>query len=251
MHRRVNHISSSIRGALIILLLAPRFDSSVEFPKCTQERFSISLEANARINVGAYREVGAIAENCENSDCRSTAIFRTRSTDSCSLVCSKVIRCDWWSATVEFESQHINRTICRLFNERGGNAVPGKPSTDSVSGHKSCSPSLWPGCGYQDAFFAGTGYSELWIDATSLLGGPANDTSCYNDECLLTDRFRVSSVGECTSVCARMPACKFWSVTSPSPEYMICWLRRGKFQTLDSPGAVSGDADCARHAPLP
>jgi hypothetical protein len=146
MYQPINPRPHSI-GALalirVLLLNSPLLATTL-YPNWIEDGYAISLEPNLRINAGAYREVGVIAESCNQSDCRSTAIFRTSPVDACALTCSKAVGCDWWSATVEFESQHINRTVCRPFDSKGSSTVPGVRFENSLSRSKACSNSVWP-----------------------------------------------------------------------------------------------------------
>ena len=158
--------------------------------------------------------------------------------------------CDWWSTAQSFESEHVNRTMCHMVATNGTTSVNGIKTPNSTTGHRSCSLSGWPSCIVQSSFISGIGYSELWIDATTQLGFPPDHHSCVNNDCKFTDRFHVSSTEECATVCSRLDECKYWSVTTQENTSLVCWLRRGKYKTVDSTGSVSGDAECASSSPF-
>lgn len=218
------------------------------YPNCSTESSAVDAQSNVQIKVSDFLEVGGVADDCDDSICEAASRFRAISVYDCSLICSKVQKCEWWSAHQLFESAHINKTICSLYNNGGLPTVSSVMVVNATSGHKTCSPSLWSTCVEHHSFVEGRGYSELWVNATSRFGLPKYDKSCHEGNCDITDRFEVSSVSHCTAICSRVPECNYWSVMVNS-EAFTCWLRRDKLSTSNITGAVSGDKTCAHHAP--
>ena len=220
-----------------------------DFPSCSEDSFSIQSDTFVRVNVSDYLEVGAVATDCDDGICESAHQFQTISSYNCSVVCAKSGDCEWWTATQIFESLHLNRTICSLFKNEGTTSIPGVRSSNSTSGHRSCSPSLWPLCLEKGVFIERNGYSELWVNAHERFGLPVNDPSCYNSSCVLTDSFRVHNIEHCTAICSRTKECKFWSATKEDLG-LSCWLRRDRISISNNTDAVSGNKTCAHHAPF-
>ena len=237
-----------IRALLALTGAAIGTTVPASYPNCTEANFSIRNATLAHVNVADFVDDGAVGENC-SSDCTSSHVFRVRSADSCSLICSKSSTCDWWTADQTF-ANYLNTTTCYLYSTGGTSAaVSGVRIGNSTSGHKGCSPSVWPSCVQRDSFVSARGYTQLWIDAVTRLQMDESDPSCHNQNCPVTDRFRIESVEHCATVCTRMPRCEFWSVAIDGG-IQTCWLRKSSFKTEVVQGAISGSRECAMSAPF-
>ena len=233
------------------LLLENITHATRAYPDCIEAPFLVNGGSGVQLTVSNFIEDGAVAEGCHGGNCDKTSVFRVSSALACAKVCSKLPDCDWWSVSVSFESEHLNRTLCHVVNTSGAANVSGTRPTNSSSGHRSCAPTVWPSCILQNSFVSPSGYSELWINATSLLGLAQRGSGCHDDDCEFTDRFKTPSIHGCTMICSHLQECRYWSVTTEEDDSHICWLRRGKYKFAELQGSISGDAECASWAPHP
>lgn len=231
-----------------ILLLSPIIASHI-YPNCTQTPFFVTTGSPIAINPADFLEIGVVSDDCEDTVCQATSSFRVNSTEACGTSCSRISGCDWWSASIIWTTPRINRTICHLFSSNGSSSVEGVKIENSTSGHKNCSINYWPSCVRYDHFSQSRGYSELWINASKMMGLPAEHSQCNLGNCTLTDSIPVSSIEKCAALCGRMEKCHSWSVTSEQEIGYKCWFRRHVFKMIEQKGAVSGDSTCGNHSP--
>lgn len=219
-----------------ISVTLPLLVHAAKFPDCAEQGFLIKSDIPilSLDDVSNYLEEGVTGAVFGNK-------FTVLSAEACTRVCSRVESCDWWSVT--------NGTLCALYNNNGLATVAGtRVDGGDMVGHKSCSLSIWPDCLSRDTFVSNAGYSELWFNATAILGLPRGHPSCYNSDCHLTDKFKVESVAACATVCSRYPGCAHFSFGSHNGTNE-CLLRRSQFRNYTLPGYVSGDSSCASDSP--
>jgi hypothetical protein len=227
------------------------------YPNCTEHGFIVSDSViTSKIRVFHYLDDGALIDphndSCELHDekCANLAKqneayrFRVNSTDACGLICFRSGVCDWWMS----ESVGINHTMCSLYHTHGelsinGHRDPLRMNT-TTTGHKSCTLSNWPVCVEQQSLIMNSGYAELWLNASMVLGSPTSSPLCHEGNCGLTDKFPSHSIEECASVCSRIWHCNHWSFGGG-----ICYLRTTRVKTQIIGGYVSGDRACARGSP--
>ena len=215
-----------MRDKLVIGLIGfPFVVGQSEKPNCEKTSFAIVNARPVSIFLPDFIEAGAIAEYCSDNSCDSASSFRTGSATDCAIICSKTHACEWWTAEQITVSQHINTSVCHLFNSDNSSSVNGVVRSNTTSGHRTCNTSVWPQCIEEGTFISGAGYSELWINATALLNLPKLDTSCSQGNCDKTDTFRVHSKTECAFICSQFDACKHWSTTENS-QFISCWLHQ-------------------------
>jgi hypothetical protein len=218
------------------------------YPSCVERDFFVKGPEPAKVSVVDFIAVGAVGENCETDDCLSTSTFRGTSPNACALICFRSDECTWWSAVQTF-SGFLNRTVCHLYNTANENSVGGLRISNTSSGHKFCSPSIWPGCVEKHTAVQPIGFVELWINATHLFGAPVNDRGCTDNNCYITDRFRIESPEACATSCTVAPGCKYWTFGG-SDGIQMCWLRRWTFKMEEKPGFISGNIECALNSPF-
>ena len=219
------------------------------YPNCTQSPFLVTSGDAVFVKPSDFLEVGAVADDCTDELCISTGSFRVNSTDSCSIICARLSRCDWWSTTLVFDSPRLNRTVCYLFSTNSSAAVRGVMPENSTSGHRTCSNNLWPSCVVRDSVIPSGGFAELLINAVALLGVPSESPLCNQGQCSLTDTIPTSSVEECAAFCGRIKDCHSWSVTVENGFGHKCWFRRHVIKMIEHIGSVSGDSACGNHSP--
>lgn len=227
-------------------VIAFQFAHGSLFPDCADSSFYITNTSLLAVNASHFVEDGVVGEYCSEPSCEESSVFRTMSSGACALICYKAQGCDWWTAHQTFEG-FVNTTVCHLFSSNT-TTVPGHRLDNSTSGHRNCSPTIWPGCIERNTFVPATGFMELWIDAVVSLGLPSSDKGCHYGDCSFTDRFHTGSIEQCATTCSRVNGCKFWSVTGEDGD-MLCWLRKSVFKLEEQIGAISGNAACAASAP--
>jgi len=117
-------------------------------------------------------------------------------------------------------------------------------------GSSPCQPN-WPACQQTDNGKQGWAtklddFRGPLIDVTqmnrTILSAPLDKKKCREENCYSTDKFGCEEAVECSSVCAHVPSCKYWS-WGYEKEGNVCWLLTHE-PTSRPEGFIGGSVQC-------
>jgi len=166
---------------------------------------------------------------CFLDDCQKSDKWISVSYASCADACSKTPDCTDWTYGLEDGSKK-----CWLRKGQGGKeALAGY-----VYGDVTCRPQEFPSCVQSDVQYEG---GILKGDVTH----EGKYEGCDNDNCKETHSFPSPSHIDCSTVCANVDGCRFWSFGFDG-EVSKCKLHTAEATAKpNSEGHSSGSVDCA------
>jgi len=96
----------------------------------------------------------------------------------------------------------------------------------------------WPACMEQNTVIRNAG--KALFTNTAGYGAAAG---CFIDDCINTDKFAVSTLENCISVCNTLPECQYWTF-GEEEGMQKCWLRTADDGREAGEGWTSGHRDC-------
>jgi len=179
-------------------------------------------------DVSMYGLSGCFLDNCQNSDKWISVSYA-----SCADACSKTPECRHWTYGLEDGSQKCWLRV----SDEGKEDLSGY-----VNGGVDCYPADYPNCIKGDTLYGGgpDNAFAFFGDVTSV----GKYEGCANDDCHNTDKFASPSPVDCSTTCANVDGCNFWTY-GYEQEISKCFMRSSENGVTSFGGFTSGSVDCA------
>lgn len=200
--------------------------SAQMFPSCIGQNEILRGHGTHSLftDVSMFGLSGCFLDNCQNSDKWISVSYA-----SCADACAKTPECKHWTYGLEDGSKK-----CWLRTADDGK----EEISGYVHGPVGCHPLEFPTCVKPDIRYGA--HAAVFTDVTV----EGKYDGCVNDDCTSTDVFLSPSHVDCSTVCANVDGCRFWSFGFEG-DASKCWLRGDDATEERAEGFSSGRVDCA------